>query len=214
MVTQSNQKSIGGVAEKNDFLVPESEWEYTNLPKITGMPLWEAMETTSMGFKTPDFCRLDKLLNYPANLQEPQVAVEGTFGTGKSQLLNFYLMIKLAQGYKGIMFIDRHVEVRNIVPYGYYKPRHAAKATPFQVTIWTPQDYEYEPWKLFTRANVEYKEWSSVQEIIENLAPHTMQAVYYDCYDRTSRIHLWIDSYIFLPFFQALDLFPIELIPY
>lgn len=192
------RRNISG--KKIDYLVPESEFVYSGLPRINGMPYWENMETTCWGHHPPDFCRFDKMINYPAHLQEPQIAIQGTFGTGKSQLLNLIVMLKLAQGYKGLAFIDRHVEIRNIVPYGYYKKKSSSKCTAFDITIWSPQDYKFDDiWGIMKRSNVEYRiqdnGFQEAKEIVEKLdeTPYGVQAVYYDCYDRAGRIKLWID---------------------
>lgn len=197
MANQS-KKDSGNEISKEDWYVPESQNRYSNLPFISGMPQWEFLQTTCWGYKPPDFCRFDRLINYPNNLQEPQIGIQGTFGSGKSQLLNLIFMLKLAQGYKGIMFIDRHVEVRNIAPYKYYDD---GEWHPFDITIWAPKNYEfYDVWKyLDGRENVHYqtenKGFQNTSQIIKKLKDkhHGVQAIYYDCYDKASRVRLWID---------------------
>lgn len=183
---------------QEDYYVPRSEYSYSNLPKINGMPLWAAMETTNYGHKTPSFCRFDKMINYPSHLQEPQIGIEGSFGTGKSQLLNLIVLLKLAGGYKGLAFVDQHLEIRNLVTYGYYNKR--GDFIPFEFTIWSPKDYEfYDIWGRLDkeRNNVTYRiqenGFEDVKEIVEKLdkTPYGMQAVYYDCYDRVERIRLF-----------------------
>jgi hypothetical protein len=92
------------------------------------------------------------------------------------------------------------LEVRNIAPYGYYKKPSASKSTPFDITIWAPHDYKFHDiWASIARSNVTYRieeeGFQDAKEIVEKLdaTPYGVQAVYYDCFNKASRIRLWID---------------------
>jgi hypothetical protein len=160
------------------------------------MPLVVEQEMTFSGLTPPFFCKLSEMINYPPNLQEPQIAVQGTFGSGKSQFLNLVFMLKLAQGYKGIMFVDQHLEARNLCIYGYYDEEDAFH--PFEITLWLPRGYVfYDIWKKLSddRTNVKYRYYTSVDEIIIELdnSPFKCQALYYDCFDERGRVNLFND---------------------
>lgn len=183
-------------------------WSDPELPKVTGLTSFR-QQTIASGYKTPWFCNLMYLLNYPVNLGELQIGIRGGFGSGKSQLLNRLVAYKLGINYRCLTFFDMFNEPRNLIKFGVYD-NEEKEFTPFKVNYLFPKGYkplklENPLWKL--RKNVTKTEYSTVEELVDNILnrDYTINAVYTDCYTTFDRIKLYV---LLMQYLQAADINP------
>jgi len=124
---------------------------------------------------------INNIWNYPKALQAAQISIVGNYGTGKSNLLNFIVAQHLAKGYRGITFIDRRFEIRNLMTHAWMDWQNAEH--PFITNVFLPESYEYTSIKKSSRGNISYHETDDIQRAIQYLKPHSIVAIYTDCYD-------------------------------
>jgi hypothetical protein len=142
----------------------------------------------------PKSCFFGKFINYPfRKMGGPQVSIVGTYGSGKSNLMNMFLSNYLARNINVIMFNDRRFEARNLAPHGYFDKNDVFH--PFQIDCYIPYGYEFKKsnplWNH--RKNVHKIEYGSIIEVIKSMRPHRLTVVYDECFEPMGKLALWID---------------------
>jgi len=187
-------------------------YKYEGYPHITGLPeiTWQeytlhvrknklARKQLTIGVsKTPKECALRGVVNYPIRRYGGlQIGINGTYGSGKSNLLNLVEALLMAGKHRIIQWDDAVCECRSLSAHGYYDKHDIFH--PFELYIWIPKGYQFDEtsrahnplWE--NRHNVYKKEYSHPKEIVPNLLPHKMNVIYSDALDPESNLRLWID---------------------
>jgi len=176
---------------------------FKHLPRITGLseifyewarPFYVPRWRTWSYVMAPKSCYYSKLINYPfRRMGGPQISIVGTYGSGKSNLMNNFLAYYLARNIRVLMFNDRRFEARNLAAHGYYDKNKVFH--PFQIDCFIPYGYKFKKanplWNH--RKNVHKIEYGSITEIIESMKPHRLSVVYDECFETAGKIALWID---------------------
>lgn len=163
--------------------------------KIEGTPKKRSMKVPVYQVVTaPRICSINKMVNWPFKKWGGyQAAIVGTYGSGKSNLLNLMLAFHLAQNIRILMFNDRRFEARHLADKGYFDKND--KFHPFHLDVFLPEGYEFElanpMWEH--RKNVHLVTWQDPQEIKDAMKPHKLTVVYTECFDQESAIKLWMD---------------------
>ena len=143
----------------------------------------------------PKYCWIGKIIHWPfTRMGGPQISITGTYGTGKSNLMNIILAFwKGLENIRILMFNDRRMEIRNLAAHGYFNKD--GKFKPFEFEIWLPEGYEWLKglplWEI--RNNVNLRRYQTADEIIESMSTKKFTVVYDECFDQQSRLRLWID---------------------
>lgn len=177
--------------------------KWKGLPRITGhrnvyyeswRPIYVPRLRTYRPLVAPKSCYFDKLINYPfKRLGGPQISIVGTYGSGKSNLMNNFLAFYLARDIRVIMFNDRRFEARNLALHGYYDKDMVFH--PFQIDFYIPHGYKFKKanplWE--ERKNVHKIEYRSINEVIKSMKPHRLTVIYDECFEKAGKLALWID---------------------
>lgn len=176
---------------------------FKHLPDITGLtpvhveryrpfyvPRWRRWTYVI----APKSCHYSALINYPfRRMGGPQISIVGTYGSGKSNLMNNFLAYYLARNIRVLMFNDRRFEARNLAPHGYFDKNNVFH--PFQIDIFIPYGYKFKKsnplWE--ERKNVHKIEYGSITEVIKSMRPHRLTVIYDECFETEGKIDLWID---------------------
>lgn len=176
---------------------------FNHLPDITGLtpvrirryrPFYIPRYRKWTYVIAPKSCHYSALINYPfRRMGGPQVSIVGTYGSGKSNLMNNFLAYYLARNIRVLMFNDRRFEARNLAPHGYFDKNDVFH--PFQVDCFIPYGYEFKKsnplWE--ERKNVHKIEYRSINEVIKSMKPHRLTVMYDECFETAGKIDLWID---------------------
>jgi len=227
----------GFIVYQGDTYFPK-RFHYEGYPFITGMPeiTWKDFVTNIRRniftkrpqiqlLPTPKDCALRHVVNYPIRKWGAfQCGIIGTYGFGKSNLLNLLMAFLLARNHRLLMFDDDTAEFRTLAGHGYFDKNDTFH--PFIIDVFIPEGYEFDEeaenhnpiW--LHRKNVHVKEFTDPTDIIDNLKPHILTVVYTPAFDEASTLRIWITlmnilktrtsvdkSYIFV-MHEFADLFP------
>lgn len=179
--------SEGKVREKRRFpYLKKKKIEDDSAKRSLKVPIYQNV-------RAPKICSINRLVNWPFRKWGAyQAAITGTYGSGKSNLLNLLLAFHLAGKLRVLMFNDRRFEARNLADKGYFDK---TGFHPFQIDVFIPKGYQFKNsnplWE--ERKNVHLVEWTNIYDIINAMRPHHLTVVYTECFDRQSVIKLWMD---------------------
>jgi hypothetical protein len=217
IVEKEDSKIQGKKPEFRTFLFEGDEYFdirriHKTWPRITGLPEIFSERTRSYiadkqkyrhgtvpvmaPLHAPRYCYIGRLINWPfVRMGGPQCSVTGTYGTGKSNLMNLIVSMWLAcrLNIRVLMFNDRRMEFRNLAAHGYFDAEGSFH--PFQIDVWFPKGYEWLKgaplWE--TRKNVTIQYFENSDNIVDSMKPHKLTVVYDECFDPPSKLKLWID---------------------
>ena len=180
---------------------------YKHLPWITGCPEitpqpWRPYIARSLLSKQPviklkvmpRYAHIRKIVNYPfRKWGAPMISIVGTYGSGKSILMNLLIAFYLARGVRILQFNDRRMECRHLAAHGYYDKK--GNFQPFTIDIWIPKGYEFRNanpiWDYYKNVHVRY--WENYDQIIDSMQHYKLTVVYEECFDEEGKLKLWID---------------------
>ncbi len=235
--TKNTTKILDYIIYNGDKYFPLNN-QYVGYPRITGLPEieWKDYVTNikrnvftrkpSLSLiPTPNDCAFRHVVNYPISKWGAfQFILKGLYGYGKSNFIHLLMALLLARNHRLLMFDDEVGEFRTLAAHGYFDKNNIFH--PFEIDVFIPKGYSFDEsadnhnpiWNH--RNNVHLKEFTQLDEIIDNLKPHKLTVVYTSAFDKASVIRIWIGlmnlikrkttlhkSYIFV-MHEIADLFP------